>query len=167
MSSGQRLWVLAGHELTLQLLLNLGRAVVFGSFGSIGGLSALELGRLVLDFPLEDIDVLAQRLLSSVGPAYLAFQIGYPPSHLLLLDLPGIAVALVSMPFGLEEAHDALECVLGGRRLVGAVALHVSHVHTADAVASIWAHRGTPRRWIAQLAKLIEWELATRGSRGR
>lgn len=127
--------------------MNLSGAIILCSLGGVRRGSALELGRLVLDLPLKDSDVFAKSLLRSITSAHLALQISYPSPHLLLVNLPGVSVALVTMPFCLKEAHNTLEGVLGSRRLIGAVALHVCHVHSSDAVASIWAHRGTPRRW--------------------
>lgn len=83
--------------------------------------------------------------MSGIRPPRLTLKVGDAALHLLLLNLPRVPIALMSVPFCLQESHDALEGVLGGLGDVGAIALHHrSHLQAAHAVASIRAHRGAP-----------------------
>ena len=131
--------------LTFELLLDLDGASSMLRVRSLHGVGTFQLASLVLDLALEDGDVFPQGLLRGISSPSLALEVGYPALHLLLLDLPGVPVALVSMPFGLQEAHDALEGVLGGLGLVRAMALHCrAHIHPRHAVAAIGAHHSAP-----------------------
>lgn len=118
--------------------------------------SAFELRGLVLDFALENRHVLPQGLLRSIGTSCLALEAGYAGSHLLVLNLPGISVSLVTVPLSLQKSHDTLQRIFGGLRHVGAIVLHhCARLHSPEAISCVRAHRGAPR---VQLGELIESE---------
>jgi len=70
------------------------------------GLPRLQQGGLLLNLLLKNGDIFLECPLSRICPPRLALKLGYPMLHLLPLNLPGIALALVAMPFGLEKAHN-------------------------------------------------------------
>jgi len=94
-------------KLTAQLLLEQGSAVKLGFIRRrVGRVATLELRSLILDLLLKYRDIFLQCLLRRICSTSLALEAGYSALHLLLLDLPRVAIPLVAMPFGLEKAHN-------------------------------------------------------------
>lgn len=92
----------------MKLLLDFCIAILFRLGVGIFCAGSVKLGGLVLDFTLENGDVFSQSFLGCVRPSCLALEVGYPRPHLLILNLPGIPVSLVTVPFRLQKPHDAL-----------------------------------------------------------
>ena len=139
--------------LTVKLLLNLSVAVLFGVCLGFLCRRALELGGLVLDLALENGDVLSQGFLRGICAAGLALEAGYPRPHLLVLNLPGVSISLVTVPFCLQKSHDTLQGVFCSLGNVWAVLHRRPRLHAAEAISNVGAHHGAPD---VQLGELIE-----------
>lgn len=157
-------------EHTAQLLLKQSSAVQLGFLGSrVRRGTALEQRSLIFDLLLEYRHVFLQCLLRRICPAGLAFETGDSTLHLLPFNLPRVPVTFMSVPFGLEKAHNTcvgpskklaisalllhlgkstsrkltLQRVLGCRRVIESIA-HGTHIVTGTGaqVPSICAHDG-------------------------
>lgn len=51
-------------------------------------------------------DMLSQGLMQALACSDVALKFAYPRLHFRALDLPGVAVSLVSVPFRLKKAHN-------------------------------------------------------------